>query len=394
MSANEPLLQHRHHSHGRQLSLRPENFLVKPMLSCTQWCGISRVPLIRKCAPGNLSAEWPSNYSSEPPKIQEEISFLTILKGPSSFMSQVVISRYNFASYTPTFIHLVHQQVCYHCSNDIVVHIISLTYYTPALGSLMSAVGVNSSEKDFLEFVLKPILGYLFGTVSMTIFGLPTSLAAGIMLTSCVSWSQLSSYATFLIGPAMAPLSIVMTSLSSATAVFVTPFLSLLLNGQKLPVDVKRIVSNIPQIVITPIATQLFCPKICNAIRPLLPPLSVFVIALCLAFISEFAFTGLVFHDLPDAKALQRMLFYETGHCHLLDIVIAMLDDNVGMQSNILALAHLQIGFSFQDPLVSIPPAISLSTFDLYIDWADRIYFCVNYVGTLSVMFLLQIHPL
>lgn len=55
----------------------------------------------------------------------------------------------------------------------------------------MFAVGVNSSEKDFLEafrrpaaisagyigqFVIKPLLGYIFGTISMTIFGLPTPL--------------------------------------------------------------------------------------------------------------------------------------------------------------------------------------------------------------------------
>lgn len=55
----------------------------------------------------------------------------------------------------------------------------------------MFAVGVNSSEKDFVEafkkpaaifvgyigqFVVKPLLGYLFGTIAMTIFGLPTPL--------------------------------------------------------------------------------------------------------------------------------------------------------------------------------------------------------------------------
>ncbi|KAL0324078.1 UNVERIFIED_CONTAM: putative sodium/metabolite cotransporter BASS6, chloroplastic [Sesamum calycinum] len=77
------------------------------------------------------------------------------------------------------------------------------------------------------------------------------------MLTSCVSGAQLSNYATFLTDPAMAPLSIVMTSLSTATSVFVTPFLSFLLIGQKLPVDVKGMISNILQIVVTPIATGL-----------------------------------------------------------------------------------------------------------------------------------------
>ncbi|XP_075522865.1 putative sodium/metabolite cotransporter BASS5, chloroplastic isoform X2 [Primulina tabacum] len=270
----------------------------------------------------------------------------------------------------------------------------------------MFAVGVNSSEKDFLEafrrpttilagyvgqFVVKPLLGYLFGTISMTAFGLPTSLAAGIMLTSCVSGAQLSNYATFLTDPPMAPLSIVMTSLSTATAVFVTPFLSLLLIGKKLPVDVKGMVSNIMQIVITPILTGLilnrFFPRICSAIRPFLPPLSVFVTALCVgaplainvesvmspyglsvlllviafhasAFISGFAFTGLIFHDMPDVKALQRTLSFETG-----------------MQSSLLALA-LANKF-FQDPLVSIPPAIStvimsLMGFSLVMLWARR----------------------
>ncbi|CAA0807407.1 Probable sodium/metabolite cotransporter BASS6-chloroplastic [Striga hermonthica] len=286
------------------------------------------------------------------------------------------------------------------------MHLDLLRYYAPALGFLMFAVGVNSSEKDFLkafsrpaaiiagyigQFVVKPLLGYFFGTISMTIFGLPTSSAAGIMLTSCVSGAQLSNYATFLTDPEMVPLSIVMTSISTATAVFVTPFLSLLLIGKKLPVDVKGMVSNILQIVVTPIASGLllnrFFPNVCNAIRPFLPPLSVFVTALCVgaplainvesvmspsgvsilllviafhlsAFIAGYSLTGLIFRDSPDIKALQRTLFYETG-----------------MQSSLLALP-LTNKF-FQDPLVSIPPAIStvimsLMGFSLVMLWAHR----------------------
>ncbi|XP_073047800.1 probable sodium/metabolite cotransporter BASS5, chloroplastic isoform X5 [Primulina eburnea] len=303
-------------------------------------------------------------------------------------------------------------RIVYHQNCLLIVRRSLLRYYAPALGFLMFAVGVNSSEKDFLEafsrpttilagyvgqFVVKPLLGYLFGTISMTAFGLPTSLAAGIMLTSCVSGAQLSNYATFLTDPPMAPLSIVMTSLSTVTAVFVTPFLSLLLIGKKLPVDVRGMVSNIMQIVITPILTGLilnrFFPRICSAIRTFLPPLSVFVTALCVgaplainvvsvmsphglsvlllviafhasAFISGFAFTGLVFHDSPDVKALQRTLSFETG-----------------MQSSLLALA-LANKF-FLDPLVSIPPAIStvimsLMGFSLVMLWAQRKETAVN----------------
>ncbi|KAJ0953925.1 putative Bile acid:sodium symporter/arsenical resistance protein Acr3 [Helianthus annuus] len=79
----------------------------------------------------------------------------------------------------------------------------------------------------------------------------------------------------------MAPLSIVMTSISTATAVFVTPLLSLLLIGKRLPVDVKGMVSNILQIVISPVAAGLLLNRISGAIKPFLLPLSVLVTSLC-----------------------------------------------------------------------------------------------------------------
>ena len=82
-------------------------------------------------------------------------------------------------------------------------------------------------------------------------------LGAGIMLVSFVSGAQLSNYATFLTDPHMAPLSIVMTSLSTASAVFFTPTLSYLLIGKKLPVDVVGMMSIIVQIVVAPIAAGL-----------------------------------------------------------------------------------------------------------------------------------------
>ncbi|KAH6778934.1 Sodium Bile acid symporter family [Perilla frutescens var. hirtella] len=412
MSVNAQLLHHHHcHTfHRRPSFLQSRNLRLKdPIVAAAyshQKCshfsglrfstflshlgsgGLCRLPLISKCAPDNSSPE-SFKHEIESPKIEEEVPLLTILKGANSFLPQVVLASTILALlYPPSFSWFTNR------------------YYAPALGFLMFAVGVNSSEKDFLEafrrpaaisagyigqFVVKPLLGYLFGTISITILGLPTPLAVGIMLTSCVSGAQLSNYATFLTDPEMAPLSIVMTSLSTATAVFVTPFLSLLLIGTKLPVDVKGMVSNILQIVVTPIATGLllnrFFPKICSAIRPFLPPLSVFVTALCVgaplainvqsvmspsgisvlllviafhlsAFIAGYSLTGLVFRDQPDVKPLQRTLSYETG-----------------MQSSLLGLA-LANKF-FQDPLVSIPPAIStvimsLMGFSLVMLWARR----------------------
>ncbi|CAL5359944.1 unnamed protein product [Camellia sinensis] len=356
----------------------------------------SRLLLVSRCVSEKFSDSFESDQFSNPVlpyptqiHKQKEASFVKILKGANSILPQVVIASTVLALlYPPSFTWFTSR------------------YYAPALGFLMFAVGVNSSEKDFLEafkrpaailagyigqFVVKPLLGYVFGTVSITIFGLPTSLGAGIMLTSCVSGAQLSNYATFLTDPSMAPLSIVMTSLSTASAVLVTPILSLLLIGKRLPVDVKGMVSSILQIVVAPIASGLllnrFFPRICNAIRPFLPPLSVFVTALCVgaplainidsvlspfgasvlflviafhlsAFIAGYSLTDLVFHDAPDAKALQRTLSYETG-----------------MQSSLLALA-LANRF-FQDPLVGVPPAISvvimsLMGFSLVMLWAKK----------------------
>lgn len=86
-----------------------------------------------------------------------------------------------------------------------------------------------------------------------------------------------------------------------------------------------------------------FLPRICDAIRPFLPPLSVLVTACCVgaplainiesvlspfgltillliitfhmtAFIAGYFLTGMIFHEAPDVKALQRTLSYETGH--------------------------------------------------------------------------------
>ncbi|MCD7464614.1 putative sodium/metabolite cotransporter bass5, chloroplastic [Datura stramonium] len=351
--------------------------------------GNSRL-LVSRCISEKLSDSLgPSDSEPLENLKQKENALLTILKGANTFLPHVVLASTILALvYPPSFTWFTNR------------------YYAPALGFLMFAVGVNSSEKDFLEafkkpaaifagyigqFAVKPLLGYLFGTVAMAVFGLPTSLAAGIMLTSCVSGAQLSNYATFLTDPQMAPLSIVMTALSTATAVFITPILTLLLIGKKLPVDVKGMISNILQIVIAPVAGGLllnrFFPQICNAIRPLLPPLSVFVTALCVgaplainidslvspsgmsvlflviafhlsAFSLGYLLSGLAFHKAPDVKALQRTLSYETG-----------------MQSSLLALA-LANKF-FQDPLVGVPPAISvvimsLMGFSLVMLWTKK----------------------
>nr|KJB51985.1 hypothetical protein B456_008G241200 [Gossypium raimondii] len=243
-----------------QFSVLPQSsYIPVPLSSVSQFRGSKFLEC--KCASEKVSESFERDpgqeFEPEPNQIvkQKKASIVDILKQSNSILPHVVLASTIMALvYPPSFTWFTSR------------------YYAPALGFLMFAVGVNSSEKDFIEafkrpdaiftgyvgqFVVKPLLGYIFGIIAVTVFGLPTPLGAGIMLVSCVSGAQLSNYATFLTDPPLAPLSIVMTSLSTATAVFVTPMLSLLLIGKRLPVDVVGMVSSILQIVIAPITAGL-----------------------------------------------------------------------------------------------------------------------------------------
>ena len=74
-----------------------------------------------------------------------------------------------------------------------------------------------------------------------------------LLQVSCVSGAQLSNYATFLVHPEQAPLSIVLTALSTAAGVFMTPVLALLLLGARIPVDARGMALSITQIVLVPV---------------------------------------------------------------------------------------------------------------------------------------------
>lgn len=261
-------------------------------------------------------------------------------------------------------------------------------YYAPALGFLMFAVGINLNYSDFVsafkrplviaigyigQFVVKPLLGVLFASIAVSYLHLPEAIGSGIILVSCVSGAQLSNYATFLVEPSMAPLSIVMTALSTATAVFVIPALTHILLGQRLPVDAWAMMYDITQIVVAPVAAGLalrqFAPPITRIIKPFLPILSVMVTGLCMgsplatninavkspfglelllpiigfhaaAFVVGHKVSGVIFSKESDRKGLQRTISFETG-----------------MQSSLLGLALANKYFS--DPLVGLPSALS-----------------------------------
>lgn len=101
---------------------------------------------------------------------------------------------------------------------------------------------------------------------------------------------------------------------------------------------------NLHEVLIFPVmlCNIRLLPKVCAAIQPFLPPLSVFVTALCVgaplainidailspfgvvlvlvifgfhasSFLAGYSLTGLVFRKAADVKALQRTISFETG---------------------------------------------------------------------------------
>ncbi|KAL0026743.1 hypothetical protein WJX79_009671 [Trebouxia sp. C0005] len=86
--------------------------------------------------------------------------------------------------------------------------------YAPGLGFLMFAVGVNLQLKAFAkvfktpkllllgvvgQWIVKPLLGITMASTLVPALNLPSEVATGLVLVSCVSGAQLSNYATFLI---------------------------------------------------------------------------------------------------------------------------------------------------------------------------------------------------
>lgn len=77
----------------------------------------------------------------------------------------------------------------------------------------MFAVGVNSSEKDFIEafkrpaailagyvgqFAVKPILGYLVGIISVSVFGLPTPIGESLSILPSITAEAMLTFCEFM----------------------------------------------------------------------------------------------------------------------------------------------------------------------------------------------------
>ncbi|WP_128546057.1 bile acid:sodium symporter family protein [Larkinella soli] len=142
----------------------------------------------------------------------------------------------------------------------------------PLLQIIMLGMGTTMSIRDFegvvktpkavligviCHFIIMPGLGYTLANV----FNFPPEIAAGVILIGC-SPSGLASNVMCFIAKADVPLSITVTSISTLLAPFMTPALMKLLAGQFIEIEFWKMMVEIMQIIIAPVALGLILNRV------------------------------------------------------------------------------------------------------------------------------------
>lgn len=174
---------------------------------------------------------------------------------------------------------------------------ISTKAINPLLGIVMFGMGLTLKPADFklvftrpkdiitgclAQFTIMPFLAWLL----CRLFSLPTELAIGVILVGCCPGGTASNVITYL-AKGDVPLSVGMTTVSTILAPLLTPFLTYLLAGKSIDVDVMGMFISILQVVILPIVAGLiidyYFGKFTKRIMAFLPMVSTITIAIIIA---------------------------------------------------------------------------------------------------------------
>ncbi len=170
----------------------------------------------------------------------------------------------------------------------------------PLLQIIMLGMGTTMSLADFegvikqpravfigvaCHFVIMPLLGFTLANV----FKFPPEIAAGVVLIGC-SPSGLASNVMCFIAKANVPLSITITTVATLLAPFLMPALMTLLAGQFIEISFGKMMLEIMQIVILPVAVGLVLNRIFHksavVINRVMPLVSMAGIVLIVAIIT------------------------------------------------------------------------------------------------------------
>ena len=200
------------------------------------------------------------------------------------------------------------------------------------------------------------------------VMGLAPPLAVGLILVGCCPGGTASNVVA-LIAKADIALSVVMTSISTLSAVVLTPLLTSLLAGRYVPVDGWTLLANVLQVVLVPVALGVSLkqglPRFAARVEPIMLPLAVLVIALIVAGIVGSQQEVLLRRG--GLLVLATLLLHSGGF--LLGLLIPALIGEplrvqrtigieVGMQNSGLAVV-LARSDAFASPLTALPGAIS-----------------------------------
>jgi BASS family bile acid:Na+ symporter len=249
------------------------------------------------------------------------------------------------------------------------------------LSVIMLGMGITLTFEDFRRVAKMPRI-IIAGTVAhfgiMPFLGwsiahglaLEPELAVGLILVACCPCGTASNVVSY-IARADVALSVLLTMVSTFTAVVMTPLLVKFLAGAYTPVDGWGIFLNTLQVIVVPVTAGLllnrYAPRLVRAVSPVTPLVSVIFIAfICASIIGANAETiKATALKLFGAVALLHVGGFGLGYVFARvlgyrDAVVRTIAIEVGMQNSGLATVLAKANFASM-ALAPIPSAISAS---------------------------------
>jgi BASS family bile acid:Na+ symporter len=246
------------------------------------------------------------------------------------------------------------------------------------IGLLMLCMGISLQPRDFARVVQRPgavllafvgcygVMPALAWTIGK-VMGLSPSLAAGLVLVSCINGAQASNLCTY-IGQGDLALSVLMTTMTTIGAIVMTPLMGKVMLGQVVPVNAGAIAWSTIEVVLAPILVGMSLnakfPNVVKQILPFSPIVGVLLtcalvgtsVAGCAAPILSAGFqlqaSAALLHALGGvAGYFLTKPFYAEDVCRTFAIEFAMKSSAFGY---LLATLH------FADFAVRVPAAVSI----------------------------------
>ena len=261
-------------------------------------------------------------------------------------------------------------------------------YITPALAFTMIGMGMTLNTSDFsrisknklsialgifCQYSFMPLIAY----TSAKLFGLEKNIASGLILVGCAPGGTASNIVS-LVAQADTALSVLMTTLSTLMAIFMTPFLTSQLAGGLVQINTMDLVLSTLQVVLIPVILGLginkTIPKVAAKVSNYTPFCSVLLVAMICGSISAknsvaqllsstattvlpikkiiFAVTALHAGGFALGYMFPKLMGSEEPVCRTISI-------ETGMQNSALAAV---LASSFPNPTLTALPAVISAT--------------------------------